>query len=92
MTKKGGHTQYIGYTWKLCQYSNAYYNAYYINGDIGNSNDEYIRANAPSITTAVHPETEGTMIAWERGGVWGFMCTDDACPYYIDNGVRFFES
>lgn len=26
-----------------------------------------------------------------RGGVWGFECTSDSCPYYLANGVRYFH-
>lgn len=25
-----------------------------------------------------------------RGGAWGFECTSPTCPYYLDNGRRFF--
>jgi len=92
MPKIGGHTQYVGHTWKLCPYSTAYYDAYYIDGNIGNSTDDYIRANAPAITTADHLYTEGTMVTWVNGRAPGFMCLDDDCPYYVANGIRYFES
>jgi len=92
MPKIGGYTQYVGHTWKLCPYSDNYYNAYYINGDIGNSTDAYIRANAPAIITTEHTYTEGTMSTWVRDGVPGFMCWDDNCYYYVTYGKRFFES
>jgi len=91
MPKVGGHTPYVGHTWKYCPYSDAYYNAFYINGDIGYSTDSYIRANAPAISTAPHLYTEGTMVTWVKGSVAGFMCWDDDCPYYIANGKRYFE-
>jgi len=91
MVKIGGHTPYIGHTWKLCPYSTAYYTDYYSIGEIGNSTDAYIRANAPAITTTDHLETEGTMSTWVRG-VPGFMCWDDACHYFITYGKRYFEA
>ena len=92
MPKKGGHTQYVGHTWKKCPYSTEYKVDYYDNGEIGNSTDPYIRANAPAITTGAHPHTEGTMNTWVKGSVPGFMCWDDNCPYFIANGKRHFES
>ena len=27
-----------------------------------------------------------------RGSKWGFECTADNCPYYLENGVRYFHS
>ncbi|MCK5016492.1 MAG: hypothetical protein KAS32_05400 [Candidatus Peribacteraceae bacterium] len=91
MPKVKGHTIYVGHLYKLCPYSTAYYDAYYINGYIGNSTDTYIRANAPAIVTADHLYTEGTMVTWVSGGVPGFMCVDEDCPYFVANGKRHFE-
>jgi hypothetical protein len=90
MVKIGGHTRYVGYSWKLCPYSTEYYVAYYADGYIGNSTDAYIRANAPAIVTGNHPYTEGTMVEWVNG-VPGFICLDDNCPYYVATGQRHFE-
>jgi hypothetical protein len=92
MAKIHGHTKYVGHGWKLCPYSTAYYNRYYINGEIGNSTDDYIRNNAPSITTSDHSYTEGTMSTWVKGRIPGFMCLDDNCHYFVTNGKRHFES
>lgn len=39
-----------------------------------------------------HDTTEGGMNYHNPGGVPGWMCFDDACPYFIDTEQRYFES
>lgn len=92
MPRGPGHTPYVGHTWRLCPYSQAYHDKYYINGEKGNSTDSYIRANAPSINVTEHTTTDGTMVTANSVGVWGFRCTDDNCYYYQTYGKRHFES
>lgn len=39
-----------------------------------------------------HVGTKGIMIRQSRGSRHGFLCIDDACPYYLDSGglKRYF--
>jgi len=90
MPETGGHTPYIGHTWKRCPYSAWYKTNYYNNGYIGNSTNPNLPISDARITT--HSDTEGTMITAHTGHVWGFKCMDDACWYYINMGRRYFES
>ena len=92
MVKIGGYTSYPGRMWKTCPFSTTYYNKYYAHGWAGNTtNPDITQDNFSSVVTASHPDTEGTMNMWNHGGTPGWICWDDACPYYIDNGVRYFE-
>jgi hypothetical protein len=80
-----GHTP--GYhTYRLCPYSQDYKERYYDLGYLGNSTNP----NLPVSNTSVHPDTDGEMITANRG-VWGFMCMDDSCWFYLNTGVRYFE-
>lgn len=91
MPKVRGHTAYVGYCWRLCPYSTTYYNKYYANGWAGNTNSPDIdQTNFTSVVTSDHPLTEGTLNMHSRG-VPGWICMDDDCQYFIDNGVRYFE-
>lgn len=87
MTKIGGHTPYIGHTWRLCPYSTQYKEMYYDNGYLGNS----LNPDLP-VPTSDHPTTDGTMISAMRPGVWGFSCLDENCYYFITYGKRYFEA
>lgn len=37
-----------------------------------------------------HTVTSGIMIKFNRGSKYGWLCVDDACPYYQDTGRRYF--
>jgi len=92
LVKIHGHTKYIGYCWRLCPFSTFYRTRFYDNGWAGNTtNPDITQENFTSVVTADHPFTEGTMVMHNPGGVPGWLCLDDDCPYFIDNGVRFFE-
>lgn len=39
---------------------------------------------------ASHVDTDGIMIIEHRGPKHGFLCVDDACPYYLSTGKRYF--
>jgi len=41
-------------------------------------------------STASHTVTSGIMIRFNRGSKYGWLCVDDACPYYQDTGRRYF--
>ena len=41
-------------------------------------------------STASHTVTSGIMIKFNRGSRYGWLCVDDACPYYQDTGRRYF--
>lgn len=92
--KIGGHTLFTGYCWKYCPYSTNHKNKYYDDGWHGNTNNAEILAisDVSTIVTDDHPDTDGTMIMWTRPGSTGWLCLDDNCPYFIDNGVRYFEN
>jgi len=93
MAKIHGATRERGYCWKLCPYSTAYFNKYYANGFAGQTTSPDIDdTNFMSVVTSDHPYTNGTMNMQVSRGVPGWICMDDACQYFIDNGVRFFES
>lgn len=87
MTKIKGHTPNIGYTYKRCPFSTWYKENYYDNGFLGNSTNP----NLP-VVTGDHPDTDGTMNMHNRGGLPGWCCWDDNCPYFITYGIRYFES
>ena len=95
MVKIGGHTNERGYLWKYCPYSTNHRNKYYLNGFHGNTNDPTILAVAlgdlSSFVTSDHPYTNGTMNMRLRAGSPGWICYDDDCVFFIDNGVRYFE-
>ncbi len=92
MSKVRGHTAKIGYCWKFCPFSNSYKNKYYDNSFAGNTtNPDITQANFTMVVTALHPFTEGTMVYHNRGGGPGWLCLDNDCPYFIDNGERYFE-
>lgn len=88
-----GHSYYRGYIWKYCPYSTNHRNKYYNNGFAGNTNNPEILALTTfgSVPTAAHPYTDGGMNMWNRGGAPGWICFDDACPFYLTNNVRYFE-
>lgn len=93
MPKIGGYTKFRGYCWKQCPFSTNYANKYYNNGWAGNTtNPNITQSNFTSVTTADHPYTEGTMNFWNPGGRPGWICWDDACPYFLDNGFRYTET
>ena len=92
MVKIGGHTRERGYLWKYCPYSTNYKNKWYNNGFAGNTNNpEITQETFTSVITSDHPYTNGTMNMWHKGGFPGWICWDDACQYFIDHGVRYFE-
>jgi len=39
---------------------------------------------------ASHTVTSGIMIKHNRGSKYGWICVDDNCPYYQNNGRRYF--
>jgi len=39
---------------------------------------------------ALHTVTSGIMVRYNRGSKYGWLCVDDACPYYINTGRRYF--
>lgn len=92
MPKVKGHTTHVGYRWKLCPYSTAYATIFYNRGYRGYTNNSDITdLNFTSVITADHLFTEGTLVYHNPGGNPGWLCRDDDCPYFIDNGVRYFE-
>lgn len=81
-----------GYAWKLCPYSSDYRARFYDLGFVGNTTNPEINENTfNSITTADHPDTEGGMNYKNNGGAPGWICWDNACPYFLTEGVRYFE-
>lgn len=93
MVKIKGYTKFRGYCWKLCPYSESYRNRFYSRGFAGNTNNPNIdQTNFTTVVTAIHTYTEGTMNLSNPGGCPGWACFDDSCPYFIDNGVRYFET
>jgi hypothetical protein len=81
-----------GYFWKYCPYSTNHRNKYYNNGFRGNTtNPDITIENFASTVTADHPFTDGQMQYKNNGSCPGWLCWDDACPYFIDNNVRYFE-
>jgi hypothetical protein len=86
MAKKHGYTRERGYTWRVCPFSFAY-QAKHLEVETG----QVRGPTQPSGPYADHPYTNGTMNMKNNGGSPGFTCLDDACPYYLDNGVRYFE-
>jgi len=92
MAKIGGYTKYRGYCWKLCPYSTSYYNRFYARGFAGNTtNPDIDQTNFTSVVTSDHNYTIGTMNMSTSRGVPGWICMDDECQFFIDNGVRYFE-
>lgn len=92
MVKIGGYTRERGYLWKYCPYSTNYKNKYYNNGFAGNTTNPGIdQTNFTSVVTSDHPYTNGTMNMRSPGGAPGWICYDNDCQYFIDNGVRYFE-
>lgn len=94
MVKVNGYTRERGRCWKFCPYSTNYFNKYYNNGFAGpTTNPDIDQTNFTAIVTSDHPFTNGTMNMYtSRGGHPGFYCRDDACQFFIDNSVRYFES
>jgi hypothetical protein len=43
-------------------------------------------------TQADHSDTDGKVYYMQTAyrGQWGYECTYDQCPYYLDNGERYF--
>jgi len=41
-------------------------------------------------STASHTVTGGVMIRFSRGSKHGWLCVDDACPFYQTNDRRYF--
>ena len=81
-----------GYLWKLCPFSTAYRSRFYDRGFAGNTtNPDITQETFSSVVTADHPYTEGGMNYRNPGGTPGWSCLDDACPYFIDNTIRYFE-
>jgi hypothetical protein len=92
VSKIPGHTVSTGYIWKYCPYSTNHKNKYYDNGWAGNTNNPAITQETfPSVVTDDHPDTDGTMNMKTNGGSPGWICLDDNCPFFIDNGYRYFE-
>ena len=84
-----GHSTIHGYTYRRCPYSLWYKTNYYDEGYDGNSTNANLPIPDGQITE--HTTTSGCMIIHHKGGVYGFMCWDDECYYYITNGRRYFE-
>ena len=92
MAKFKGYTSRVGYCWKLCPFSLSYNNRFYSRGYRGNTNNQDITdANFNSVVTVLHSYNDGTMTYYNRGSTPGWLCFDDSCQYFIDNGVRYFE-
>jgi hypothetical protein len=49
---------------------------------------EYITLSGTDV--ASHTVTSGIMIKFNRGSKYGWLCVDDACPYYQNTGRRYF--
>lgn len=90
-----GHTKYIGYTWKLCPYSDEYSALYYANTIPGPSNhaDLFNNDSWVALSTTPHTTTSGTMEYSYSGGS-GWICKDPACYHYVTEvpGVWFYET
>jgi len=92
MVKVNGYTKFRGRCWKFCPYSTNYFNKWYNNSWAGPTTNPGIdQTNFTGVITSDHPYTEGTMNMKNNGGCPGFICLDDACQYFLDNGVRYFE-
>lgn len=55
--------------WKMCPYSTQ----------ITTYNQD---SRIPSGQKVYHPETEGRLHSYSLGGAMGWVCADNACPYY----------
>lgn len=91
-----GYTKYKGYTWRLCPYSTAYRDLFYLAGFRGPSTNPALQGPAWSaLTTTIHTQTEGRMSFSSVGGEFGnsgWVCTDPACQFFITNGTRYTEN
>lgn len=43
----------------------------------------------PPHQRAYHTTTNGVMVRWQRGSKYGWLCVDDACPYYSGITVTY---
>lgn len=92
MPKINGYTRERGYCWKYCPFSTNYFNKWYNNSWAGpTTNPDIDQTNFTAVVTSDHPYTNGTMSMKNNGGSPGFICLDDGCQYFLDNGVRYFE-
>ena len=57
-------------TWKYCPYSTQ----------ITDYNQD---ARVPGGEKVYHPETNGRLHSYSLGGVMGWICADNACPYFL---------
>ena len=58
--------------------------------DVDASSATYWQFVDISSTLADHTATQGVMVRDFRGPRQGWLCVDDACPYYISTGKRYF--
>lgn len=105
MAKVNGYTREHGYCWRICPFSTAYFDKWYSavpgyhsvpgNPTVGwpgpTTNPDIDENNFSSVVTSDHPYSNGTMSMKNNGGSPGFICLDDGCQYFLDNGVRYFE-
>ncbi len=92
MPKINGYTRERGYCWKFCPFSTNYFNKWYNNSWAGpTTNPDIDQTNFTAVVTSDHPYTNGTMSMKNNGGSPGFICLDDGCQYFLDNGVYYFE-
>jgi len=79
-----------GYCYKLCPYSLAYKNQYYLLGFDGNSNNPNLPIPDAQITE--HTTTSGTMNYHHKGRKPGWICKDDSCYFFTTFGRYYFET
>lgn len=60
--------------WKYCPYSIQ----------ITSFNQD---SRVPEVEKVYHPETEGRMHSYSVAGVMGWVCADNACPYFLTTAV-----
>ena len=72
-----------------CPYSSQAEQHYVRDIDI-NSPTYWQQQELDSGDLADHQDTKGIMVVEHRGPKHGFLCVDDACPYYISTGKRYF--
>jgi len=65
-----GSKSRAAHRWKYCPYSTQ---SVYYNQD----------SRIPLGEKTYHPETEGRMHTWSHGGPLGWVCADNACPYFL---------
>ena len=72
-----------------CPYSNEAEVHYVLNTD-RNSPNFWKVEEVPVSGRADHTATSGIMIRHVKGNKYGWLCVDPNCPFFINNGQRYF--